>query len=403
MTATAPPPPPAAARPAPLRPSPLRGILIGVGIAVVFVIVAVIVFAVTRPQEREPDYLSPTSGSPAGARGVIRVLGDQGVDVIPVTTLTEVRDAMDDPGTTTLAVYDHNLVLGSAQREELLRLADRLVVFDPWDTELAEYAPGVELAESTAFLDEELAADCDVPAAVAAREVDVVPLSYDVSGADDTVTGCFETGKDEYALVQTRTAGADVTLVGVSEALTNGSVLSAGNAAFALNLLGERETLVWYRPSLAELESGDIPTAASRTAPWLTPLIILALAAGLAAAVWQGRRLGPLVAEKLPVVVRSNETMEGRARLYERAGAREHALDALRIGAVARLARSCNLPRRATVDEVIDAVVAVTGRPRDGVADLLIDRIPTSDADLVRLSDELLLLETDVARATRGR
>ena len=116
-----------------------------------------------------------------------------------------------------------------------------------------------------------------------------------------------------------------------------------------------------------------------------------------------GRRLGPLVAEKLPVIVRSNETMEGRARLYERAGAREHALDALRVGTITRLATTCGLPRRSTVDEVIAAVAALTGRERDAVADLLIDRIPTGDAELVKLSDDLLVLEADTTRAARGR
>lgn len=386
------------------RRSPLRGILIGVGIAVVFVIVAVVVFAVTRPEEREVDYLSPTSGSPAGARGVVQVLGDQGVDVRAATTLAEVRTEIDDPAATTLAVYDAYLVLGPDQREELLRLADRVIVFDPIDSELAEFAPGVVVDPAGAgFLGGELDAGCDVPAAARAGTVDASFSAFDAADAEAEVTGCFETDDGGFAVLQTRTGGADVTIVGVSDAITNGSVLRAGNAAFALNLLGEHETLVWYRPSLAELESGDIPTAASRTAPWLTPLLLLTLAAGLAAAVWQGRRLGPLVAEKLPVVVRSNETMEGRARLYERAGAREHALDALRIGSVARLARACNLPRRASVDEVIDAVVAVTGRPREGVADILLERIPASDADLVRLSDDLLLLETEVTRATRGR
>ena len=99
----------------------------------------------------------------------------------------------------------------------------------------------------------------------------------------------------------------------------------------------------------------------SLTPPWVTPLILLVVLFGLAAAIWRGRRLGALVAERLPVVVRANETMEGRARLYERAGSREHALDSLRIGALARLAKLCGLPRRATLDDVIDAVAALTG------------------------------------------
>jgi hypothetical protein len=132
-------------------------------------------------------------------------------------------------------------------------------------------------------------------------------------------------------------------------------------------------------------------------------VIVLLLGATLAAGIWRGRRLGPLVAEKLPVVVRSNETMEGRARLYERARAREHALDALRIGTIGRLATVCGLPRRASVDEVIDAVVGLTGRDEVEVTALLLERVPSSDAELVRLSDDLLALETETTRIARGR
>jgi hypothetical protein len=101
--------------------------------------------------------------------------------------------------------------------------------------------------------------------------------------------------------------------------------------------------------------------------------------------------------------VRANETMEGRARLYERAGSREHALDSLRIGAIARLAKLCGLPRRGTLDEVIDAVAALTGRTRDELSTLLVDRIPANDGDLVQLSDDLLLLEAELTRIVRGR
>ncbi len=396
---TAPPPPAAVAE----RRSPVRGILLGIAIGVVFVLVAIAVYAVTRPQEREADYLSPTSGSPAGSRALVAVLRDQGVDVQEATTLRDVRGLIDDPAATTLLVFDLRLVLGSDQRNELLDLADRVVVMEPWDDELADFAPGVVLGEGADILGSVLETDCELPAAAKAQAVDAWATSYDVSGARNAVEGCFATGSDEFAVLQTRTRGTEVTIVGVSGAFTNGDILDAGNAAFALNLLGERETLVWYRPDLSELEAGDIPTAANRTAPWLTPLILLALLAGLAAAIWRGRRLGPLVTERLPVIVRSNETMQGRARLYERGSARAHALDALRIGSVARLASLCGLPRRATVDEVVGSVSALTGRDREAVASLLVHRIPLTDSQLVELSDELLVLETDLARLVRGR
>jgi hypothetical protein len=59
------------------------------------------------------------------------------------------------------------------------------------------------------------------------------------------------------------------------------------------------------------------------------------------------------------------------------------------------------LPRTATVPEVIAAVASVTGRPLSEVSAMLLDASPRTDADLVRLSDELLTLERETARATR--
>ena len=40
---------------------------------------------------------------------------------------------------------------------------------------------------------------------------------------------------------------------------------------------------------------------------------------------WRGRRLGPLVVEPLPVVVKAVESTQGRGRLYRRVRDRAHA------------------------------------------------------------------------------
>jgi hypothetical protein len=106
------------------------------------------------------------------------------------------------------------------------------------------------------------------------------------------------------------------------------------------------------------------------------------------------------VVENLPVVVRASETMEGRARLYQKSSARLHALDALRIGAIQRLATQCGLSRLAEVDEVVAAVAALTDTDRIRVGDLLVDAVPATDRELVRLSDDLLELERAVRAAS---
>ncbi len=380
-----------------------RRIVVAVALALAFVLIVVIAYVATRTPPRTSDYLSPTSGSPGGSRALVNVLRDQGVTVLTPETLADVRAIDGDPDETTLVLFDNSVVLGSDQRQQLLEVADRLIVIEPFDEELDDYAPGVLLERTTFGGSSD--ADCALSAVQKAESIRAAAYLYNTSDSDNPVIGCFADDDDAevYSVVRVSTDDTEVTIVGIGGAFTNGSILAAGNAAFALNLLGEDETLIWYRPGLADLESGEVPTLENLTPPWVTPVIVLLLLVLLAAGIWRGRRVGALVTEKLPVIVRANETMEGRARLYERAGAREHALDSLRIGTIARLAVSCGLPKRSTVDEVVLAVSSLTGRPRAEVAALLLDGVPANDGALVKLSDDLLLLEAEVSRVTRGR
>jgi hypothetical protein len=83
--------------------------------------------------------------------------------------------------------------------------------------------------------------------------------------------------------------------------------------------------------------------------------------------------------------------------LYARSSSRLRALDALRVGAVQRLAGYCGLPRTASLETVVLAVAVATGAPAGGVRDTLLDAVPANDRELVALSDRLAALE----RATR--
>lgn len=383
-----------------IRTGPRRGTVLGIVAAVAaLVILATVAWALTRGPERRNDYLSGSSGTDSGTRALLEVLRDRGVDVREVDSFAAL-DALDlDAASTTVALYDAALVLGESRHADLLAAAHRVVVFDAWDVEVADLAPGVELDLET-FSAGTAEAECSLPAAQRAEEIVVSGVVYDISGTD--AEGCFPVD-DSFAVVRTETDGTEVVLVGASEAFTNGGILGAGNAAFALNLLGQDPTLVWYTPDLDDLEPGTVLSPADVSPPWVTPLVVLLGVVVLVAAVWQGRRFGPLVRERLPVIVRSSETLEGRARLYERAGARGHALDSLRAGTRRRLVGHLGLGRRASDDEVVAAVAALTGRDRDAVATLLADGEPGSDRALVALSDSLLRLETEVADLARAR
>jgi hypothetical protein len=191
-----------------------------------------------------------------------------------------------------------------------------------------------------------------------------------------------------------------VLLLADREAFTNEHITAAGNAAVALGALGSAADLVWFQQSAFDpAATAGAKTLQDLTPPWVTPLVVLLLVAGLAAALWKGRRLGPIVVEALPVIVRSRETVEGRARLYNRSRARLHAADSLRIGAIRRIAPNLGLSRTASVEEIVDAASRLLGRSRETIGAVLLTADPANDAELVRLSDDLARLESAIRAA----
>ena len=212
---------------------------------------------------------------------------------------------------------------------------------------------------------------------------------------------CYPTGGGFALLVQERDGGRTAAVDGRA-VLTNEHLADNGNAALAVNLLGRHPTLVWYMPGIddSDLAEGD-PTLGELTPPWVSPVIVLLLVSGLAAAIWRGRRFGPLVAERLPVTVRAAETAEGRARLYAHARDAVHAADQLRIGCLGRLGRLLGLGPAATAPEIADAAAARTGIDRGAVRGILIDDIPRTDAELVDLDRRLRSLEQAVHARVR--
>jgi hypothetical protein len=373
-----------------------RRVAFWIVIGVVVLAVAILLIAL-RGGAVAGTPLAADNPAPDGAMAVAEVLRQQGVEVIETTSLADTEDAIEGTrGHAIVLLWDIDLLLDERQHDRLLLADADLVVVEPSFLELEDLAPGIAQAGAS---DGEFDADCDLTAVDRAGAVDAAGSAYRIVDDPDAI-GCLA-DDDRYGLVQTDRSGDTVTLLGLSQVLQNGEILKAGNAALALNLLGSHETLVWYIPGVDDLSDQAPLTIGELTPPWVTPLVVMLGLVALGAAFWRARRVGPLVVENLPVVVRASETMEGRARLYERSDSRLHALDALRIGTVTRLAGACGLPRTASVGEVVDAVAALTGRDRAAVADILIDHSPSSDAELVHLSDQLLRLEDDAARAGR--
>jgi hypothetical protein len=192
----------------------------------------------------------------------------------------------------------------------------------------------------------------------------------------------------------TTRGGARLVVLGTGAMLTNARLDEDGNAALGLNLLGgdgSADQLLWLVP--APGTAANRRTASSILPDWVLPAALQLLLAGLLVALWRGRRLGPPVAEPLPVVVRAAEAVEGRSRLYRRAQARDRAADALRSGALARMVPLLGIDSSGggepSPDAVVAAVASRSGRSDADVHALLFGPPPAFDADLVALADSL--------------
>ena len=129
---------------------------------------------------------------------------------------------------------------------------------------------------------------------------------------------------------------------------------------------------------------------------WIVIQLCLAIAL---VAVWRGRRLGPLVAERMPVVVRASETVEGRGRLYRSRRARDRAATALRTATLQRMLPRLGLSNNAEPPAIVSAVAQRSGAHAQTLAHTLFGPPPQSDDDLVNLARELDNIERQVAQS----
>jgi hypothetical protein len=337
--------------------------------------------------------LDPDSYGPDGARAIAEILRDHGVEVRVARDRAAASEAL-ETGSATLVVPDTPALSDDAV-SDLVRGADDVVLIEPRARTLDLLLPGSAPAGVAA--DRAVQPECDVEAARNAGAVAPSGLYSAGAGAD----ACYPAG-DGFGLLVRPTDQGRISAVDGSALFTNEHLADHGHAALAANLIGRHPLVVWYVPGLGDTDIADTnPSLGDLTPPWVSPVIVLLLIAGVAAGIWRGRRFGPLVAERLPVTVRASETTEGRARLYARARDPLYAADRLRIGALRRLAALLGLAVNAAAPEIADAAAGRTGLDRRVVRGILIDDIPRGDADLVALSTRLRDLEDAVRAAVR--
>ncbi|AQS72163.1 hypothetical protein B1H29_22445 [Streptomyces pactum] len=380
----------------------------GIALALVVLLAGAVAIAVVRSDARHGE-LDPRSADPYGSRAVAALLADRGVSTRVVDTLDDARVAAGPDTTLLVAAPD---LLTERQQTRLRSATEgsggRTVLVAPGGPAVERLAPGVTADPALSF-DSTLAPACELPAARRAGDADTGGLRYSTHLEADA---CYPSRRLATLLRIPVTSTeapqegdrGDTVVLGAPDIFYNNHLDEHGNASLALQLLGSRDHLVWYLPSLSDAATPDDERSFFDLLPsgWLWGTLQLFIAAALAA-LWRARRLGPLVPEKLPVAIRASETAEGRARLYRKANARDRAATALRSATRTRLAPLVGIPvaQAHTPEALLPALSAhLHGEHGDGQSlhTLLFGPPPGDDAALIALADQLDALEREVRR-----
>ena len=372
----------------------LRAWRLWIVLALLLVGGVVLTLLTSSGSDRTP--LSAANPAPEGAQAVVRVLQEQGVEVVQAEDYESALAALEDKDAA-LLFFDPNEYLTGSRLSELEAAAQKRVLVEPTFAQLRALAPDISQAglvpEDIIDAGTVSEARCPDPAAEAAESVSAGGLAYrgpitcfPVTGSSEPTAGLYAAAGDGSAAV-----------LGYSGLLANGTIAANGNAALALWALGSQDTLVWYLPVPADIPAGAEPVNPFSLLPdWVNPLLAWTVVVAALAAFWRGRRLGPLALEPMPVVVRAAETADGRARLYQDSRALDRAAANLRAATLVRLASRLRLGPGSTAADVVQAAARSSGRSAADVDSLLNRHIPANDSDLVAWSQELLYLEEEI-------
>ena len=360
--------------------------------------IAIALTVLDRGGRGNTDDLDPANPRSSGAQALAHVLRDQGVAVTVIRSQRELLDETVD-GTSTVVITHTLRLSGRTARTALAHAASAasVVLLDP-DPEVTR---GMGLPVDSHLTDLSTpAAACTGTGLGQDFRLAGAKRAYTTTAGGTGATTCFPDKKDGGGAMVSLPAAVGrppVVLLGDDTLISNGTVLDSDNAAIALHLLGQTGHLIWYIPSLADITAAE-GTSRSIAPSWFQPGVALAASAVLFLSLWRGRRLGRLVTEPLPVIVRAAETTESRGRMYRRSRDRTRALAVLQLATRRRLTAYLGLSPRSGVSSVAAAAAAVAGRGYIDVLELLSPSAVHDDSSLLELAHTLAALEKEVRR-----
>jgi hypothetical protein len=403
-------------------------------VALLVLIGTVVTHALQQP---DPAALTPVQTGPDGGSRLAGLLAGKGIGI---ETVHRSQDALASAfrGSATLLVPAPALMNPVYLRAlGLLPASTRIVLLAPGGYTLASGRIPVSGA-GTRWATKAVGPGCALPEARGAGKAAVYRVHYLPSPGQASLR-CYHD-----SLLRLRLNLAELVIVGASDPFRNDRIGEYGNAALATGLLSQYPRVIWLdlhgneaapsgggtgafggsggsgsaggRGGGNQRDGGDDGGSAHRSGSGDSPplpipaqfwaVLALLVAAMLAIALAKARRLGPPVAEPLPVTVRGLETVTGRGRLYQRAKAQGWALHILRTAAIRRLAAALDLGPDPAPAVVVDALARRTGRAADEIDAILYGAQPRTDAELVDATNELDALMhqalPDIARGESG-
>ncbi len=409
----------------PARPRRWLRLVAPLGVVLTLITTTAVTYTLQQPDVTDRAYLSPDSAAAVGGSRLADRLARRGV---PVQRRTRTSEALVEAakGDTTLFIpapalvhpfYLRMIKLLPASTSVVLVAADRQVLRDG-------RLPATVAADRLAA--RAVAPGCGYRPAVLAGTAGVYRTRY---RSGDALQRCYGG-----AVTVIRRGSAAVTLVGADDPFRNDRIGEHHNAELATALLAGAPRVIWLDLHHPEARPGyiddpavadqppappslgpgspdpdfplpdtrddapqpgpgggetDTPVASEANPvwqafpPWVFAAASLATLAMLLLALAAGRRQGDPVAEPLPVLVRTTETVEGRGRLYQRARARGAAAATLRETARGRLAHLMDLPAGTSGAALVAAGARHSGWPEPAVAHALDGPEPADDRELV--------------------
>jgi hypothetical protein len=348
-----------------------------------------------QPPAQPSGYLDPASTGPTGGHALAAILAQRGEQLTTTRTPPDAgQDQSQGQAVQTTILITSPWLLTQAQLSTLSQTTANLVLTDPDPASLAALAPDAKIAAAASVAT--LNPGCTLPAATLAGDAELGGTALGGTVLTSSVLDsqlCYVTGGYP-SLVSYTAGGRRITVLGTGAPLTNQNLANAGNAALAINLLTQQR-VIWLAPaaSPAAAPAGGQASFTSLLPKPVYMVTVQLVIVVLLLALWRGRRLGPLVPERLPAVVRAAETTEGHGRLYQARRARDQAAQVLREAAARRMTPELGLPSDATPQTTAAALAQKTGDPAHTITQTLSGPPPADDAALVRLADRLDELE----------